>query len=109
MNCQTHKLVAVILLYKQFVALTEDTVHAQKSLHKNIFKTPSYEGPAKSLCHWVRITSALHFIKHIFITNLGVWEGLRFVIVALPGLFSYLLFKVFPFTETHFCNLFTQS
>ena len=25
---------------------------------------------------------------------LGVWEGLRFVIVALPGLFSYLfLFK----------------
>ena len=22
----------------------------------------------------------------------GVWEGLRFVIVALPGLFSYLLF-----------------
>ena len=23
---------------------------------------------------------------------LGVWEGLRFVILALPGLFSYLLF-----------------
>ena len=23
---------------------------------------------------------------------LGVWEGLRFVIVALPGLFAYLLF-----------------
>ena len=23
---------------------------------------------------------------------LGVWEGLRFVIVALPGLFSYLCF-----------------
>ena len=23
---------------------------------------------------------------------LGVWEGLRFVVVALPGLFSYLLF-----------------
>ena len=23
---------------------------------------------------------------------LGVWEGLRFVIVALPGLFSYLFF-----------------
>ena len=23
---------------------------------------------------------------------LGVWEGLKFVIVALPGLFSYLLF-----------------
>ena len=25
---------------------------------------------------------------------LGVWEGLRFVIVALPGLFSYLFFWV---------------
>ena len=24
---------------------------------------------------------------------LGVWEGLRFVIVALPGLFSYLFFQ----------------
>ena len=24
---------------------------------------------------------------------LGVWEGLQFVIVALPGLFSYLLFE----------------
>ena len=30
---------------------------------------------------------------------LGVWEGLRFVIVALPGLFSYLFFsyQVFSF------------
>ena len=24
---------------------------------------------------------------------LGVWEGLRFVIVALPGLFSYIFYK----------------
>ena len=24
----------------------------------------------------------------------GVWEGLRFVIVALPGLFSYLFFLI---------------
>ena len=24
---------------------------------------------------------------------LGVWEGLRFVIVAIPGLFSYLFFN----------------
>ena len=28
----------------------------------------------------------------LFPLPLGVWEGLRFVIVALPGLFSYLLF-----------------
>ena len=26
---------------------------------------------------------------------LGVWEGLRFVIVALPGLFSYLFFFLY--------------
>ena len=25
---------------------------------------------------------------------LDVWEGLRFVIVALPGLFSYLIFGI---------------
>ena len=29
----------------------------------------------------------------LFPLPLGVWEGLRFVIVALLGLFSYLLFK----------------
>ena len=28
---------------------------------------------------------------------LGVWKGLRFVIVALPGLFSYLFFFFFFF------------
>ena len=28
-----------------------------------------------------------------FSLPLGVWEGLRFVIVALPGLFSYLFFN----------------
>ena len=27
-----------------------------------------------------------------FLLPLGVWKGLRFVIVALPGLFSYLFF-----------------
>ena len=29
-----------------------------------------------------------------FPLSLGVWEGLRFVIVALPGLFSYLFFSL---------------
>ena len=31
----------------------------------------------------------------LFPLPLGVWEGLGFVIVALPGLFSYLFFKIF--------------
>ena len=30
----------------------------------------------------------------LFTLPLGVWEGLRFVIVALPGLFSYLFFSI---------------
>ena len=29
-----------------------------------------------------------------FYLPLGVWEGLRFVIVALPGLFSYPFFAI---------------
>ena len=32
---------------------------------------------------------------------LGVWEGLRFVILALPGLFSYLCFFII-LQETYF-------
>ena len=30
-----------------------------------------------------------------FSLPLGVWEGLRFVIVALPGLFSYLFLEMY--------------
>ena len=43
--------------------------------------------------------SAFHtFVRFVLVwicrvpLPLGVWEGLRFVIVALPGLFSYLFF-----------------
>ena len=31
---------------------------------------------------------------------LGVWEGLRFVIVALPGLFAYLFFPMLLIQNT---------
>ena len=31
---------------------------------------------------------------------LGVWEGLRFVIVALPGLFSYPFYGLICFNES---------
>ena len=33
---------------------------------------------------------------------LGVWDGLRFVIVALPGLFSYLFLLPFSLNVTYF-------
>ena len=34
---------------------------------------------------------------YLFPLPLGVWEGLRFVIVVLPGLFSYLFFTILIF------------
>ena len=38
-----------------------------------------------------------------FSLPLGVWEGLRFVIVALPGLFSYLFLSLSLYSS---CSLF---
>ena len=40
---------------------------------------------------------------------LGVWEGLRFVIVALPGLFSYLFFLVYKFRKIYACKDFSTQ
>ena len=37
---------------------------------------------------------------------LGVWEGLQFVIVALPGLFSYLFFIIY--INSFNCNFFSH-
>ena len=52
--------------------------------------------------------SAFHtFVRFVlvwicrFSLPLGVWEGLQFVIVALPGLFSYLFFFKFTPPPTH--------
>ena len=39
---------------------------------------------------------------------LGVWEGLQFVIMALPGLFSYLFFSDsdhIPVSEIRMCQI----
>ena len=41
------------------------------------------------------------FVRFVFVwfcwftLPLGVWEGLRFVIVAFPGIFSYLFLSVY--------------
>ena len=43
------------------------------------------------LVPFVRVRFA-HVLVCLFPFSLGVWEGLRFIIMALPGLFSYLLF-----------------
>ena len=46
------------------------------------------------------LSAFLTFVRFVLVwicrfpLPLGVWEGLRFVIVAFPGLFSYLLFTL---------------
>ena len=45
---------------------------------------------------------------------LGIWEGLRFVIVALPGLFSYLFFlldknNLSDLVCKYFCNTYSST
>ena len=32
--------------------------------------------------------------EYLLLGSLGVWEGLRYVIVAFPGLFSYLFYYI---------------
>ena len=49
----------------------------------------SLEEERASLGGFVRLFD-LHLFGFLFPLPLGVWEGLRFVTVALPGLFSYL-------------------
>ena len=57
-------------------------------------------GSCKRFCHWVRITSVLRFIKHIFITNLQSIPPLpkHIFVTFLPGrekqINSFLLVSV---------------
>ena len=52
-----------------------------------------------NLCFWAEIIKIIYtpvnpsFICR-FPLSLGVWKGLRFVIVALPGLFSYFFYYI---------------
>ena len=59
--------------------------------HFSIAITSLGEERAKlsALCTFVRFALVWFCL---FPLSLGVWEGLRFVIVALPGLFSYFFF-----------------
>ena len=58
-----------------------------------------YEGPAKKFCHWVWITSVLHFIKHIFITNLQ----------NIPPLLKHILGTFLPSCEKQINSLLLVS
>ena len=55
-----------------------------------IFDQVWYErGSSKMFCHWVRITSVLRFIKHIFITNLQ----------SIPPLLKHIFVTFLPSRE----------
>ena len=52
-------------------------------------------GSCKKFCHWVRITSVLRFIKHIFITNLQ----------SIPDLLKHIFVTFLPSREKQINSL----
>ena len=56
-------------------------------------------GSCKKICHWVRITSVLLFIKHIFITNLQ----------SIPPLLKHIFVNFLPSREKQINSLFLVS
>ena len=56
-------------------------------------------GSCKKFCHWVRITSVLRFIKHIFITNLQ----------SIPPLLKHIFVTFLPSREKQINSLLLVS
>ena len=56
-------------------------------------------GSCKKFCHWVRITSVLRFIKHIFITNLQ----------SIPLLLKHIFVTFLPSREKQINSLLLVS
>ena len=56
-------------------------------------------GSCKMFCHWVRITSVLRFIKHIFITNLQ----------SIPPLLKHIFVTFLPSREKQINSLLLVS
>ena len=52
----------------------------------------NFEANLSALRTFVRFALVWFCLFPLPLVPFGVWEGLRFVIVALPGLFSYFLF-----------------
>ena len=56
-------------------------------------------GSCKKFCHWVRITSSLRIIKHIFITNLQ----------SIPPLLKHIFVTFLPSSEKQINSLLLVS
>ena len=61
-------------------------------------RTP-LQGSCKKFCHRVRITSVLHFIKHIFITN----------VQSIPPLLKHIFVTFLPSREKQINSLILVS
>ena len=72
--------------------------NVEKSFSQNVLKTNGSLGEERA-----NLSAFRTFVRFLLVwicrfpLPRGVWEGLRFVIVALPGLFSYLFFFFFFF------------
>ena len=66
-------------------------------LHLNVILT--IRGSCKKFCHWVRITSLLRFIKHIFITNLQ----------SIPPLLKHIFVTYLPSCEKQINSLINSA
>ena len=60
-----------------------------------LFDCPNLRGSCKKFCHWVRITSVLRFIKHIFTTNLQ----------SIPPLLKHIFVTFLPSREKQINSL----
>ena len=69
------------------------------SIHGSKLMLYTLRGSCKKFCHWVRITSVLHFIKHIFITNLQ----------SIPPLLKHIFITFLPSREKQINSLILVS
>ena len=73
-----------VLLFELFAPVKNLSPRQKNSCNiRNLF----IRGSCKKFCHWVRITSVLPFIKHIFVTNLQ----------SIPSLLKYSFVTFLPF------------
>ena len=66
---------------------------------RSVIKFLILRGTCKKFCHWVRITSVLRFIKHIFITNLQ----------SIPPLLKHIFVTLLPGREKQINSLLLVS
>ena len=95
-------LVSIGSLYRficTMIQMSSDSfIHIQSEIQDNFTNACSLQS-CKKFCHWVRITSVLRFIKHIFITNLQ----------STPPLLKHIFVTFLPSREKQINSLLLVS